>query len=250
MVFSLPIFILILLLEIHIGGVVRVANYFYVTYDTIGPATPSILIENGALFASSQLVNCTISVGDTVTTGYQVKIWGDVDTSYDANVQTTEGASTYFAYTSTKQVNLSAGNGTKRLYLKVRDDVYNESGQAQATVNLDSSKPIVSITGPDNSKISKIAGRDTCSVTFTCDKIFTDYVVKFVSSISSPHTTGTVIPTTNGSTNTSGSNVSGFAAGTPIGVSIKGADLELASAGDGQKLIKIFTKDQAGNWSA
>jgi hypothetical protein len=32
-------------------------------------------------------------------------------------------------------------------------------------------------------------------------------------------------------------------------VTIKGTDLETASAGDGAKTVKVFVQDLAGNWS-
>lgn len=230
-------------------GVIRVANYFLVTLDTTGPATPAIVIENGASYASVQLVNCAISVSDPVTTGYQMKIWGDVDTSYDINTQDTELGSSWVTFTASKQIKVSNTLGVKTLYLKVRDDVNNESSQASDTINLDTSKPSVTVSSPDVTRISKNAGKDTVSVTFTSDKIFTDYIVKFVSSTGSTNTSGVTIPSTAGSTNVSGTNASGYPAGVPISVSIKGADLETASAGDSSKIIKIFVKDQAGNWS-
>ena len=59
---------------------------------------------------------------------------------------------------------------------------------------------------------------------------------------------GTVIPTTAGSTNTSGSD-GGYEADTNIQVTIKGTDLETASSGDGVKIVKVFVRNAAGTWS-
>lgn len=59
---------------------------------------------------------------------------------------------------------------------------------------------------------------------------------------------GVVIPTTGGSENTSGA-AGGYKANTNISVTINGADLETASAGDGTKIVKIFVKNAAGTWS-
>jgi hypothetical protein len=67
-----------------------------------------------------------------------------------------------------------------------------------------------------------------------------------VPSSGSAHTAGTTIPATAGSTNTTGGSL---AATTNQSVTIKGTDLETASAGDGDKIVKIFAQDAAGNWS-
>jgi hypothetical protein len=40
-----------------------------------------------------------------------------------------------------------------------------------------------------------------------------------------------------------------LAATTNQSVTIKGADLEAASAGDGAKIVKVFGQDAAGLWS-
>lgn len=225
-------------------------NNFTLALDTTGPASPSITIESGATYAAAQLVNCQISTGDGVTTGYQMKIWGNVDTTNDANIQATEGASVWITYVTTKQVKLATGDGVKTLYLKIRDDVYNVSAQASDTITLDTGIPVVTVSaGPDVTKISKQTGKRTCSFSFQVDSTFTDYTVKVVASAGSAYNTGTQIATTNGSTNMSG-NAGNYPATTNINCTIDGADLEAASAGDGNKIIKVFVKDAAGNWSA
>jgi hypothetical protein len=146
------------------------------------------------------------------------------------------------------QLKLSTGDGNKTIYLKIRDDVWNVSSQAQDSIILDLTLPVVTIAGADVSKISKVAGKNTASFSFQCDSTFTQYVVKVVSSTGASHDVGVQIPTTGGSTNMG--NTGTFAATTPINCSIKGADLETASAGDGTKIVKVFVVDEAGNWSA
>ncbi len=42
----------------------------------------------------------------------------------------------------------------------------------------------------------------------------------------------------------------GYPASTNRTASVKGADLEAASAGDGNKIIKVFVQESSGNWSA
>jgi len=224
------------------------ANYFNLTLDTTGPASPSISLENGATYATAQLVTATISTSDSSTTNYQMKIWGDVDTTHNPSIQTTEVESAWISYSTSQQVKLSTGDGSKTIYLKIRDDVYNESSQADDSIILDTTLPVVSITGPDLSKISKVAGKNVSSFSFTVDTIFDEYKVKVVASSGAAHDTGTQIPTTAGSTNMSGS-AGDYPASTPINCSIYGTDLETADSGDGTKIVKVFVKDKAGNWS-
>lgn len=224
------------------------ASYFNLTLDTTGPSNPSILLNGGDTYTTAQLITATIGTGDGVTTGYQMKIWGDVDTSYNANIQASEGASAWFTYGTSQEVKLATGDGTKTVYLKIRDDVYNESSQTSDQISLNTAVPVATITGPSVSKISKITGKNESTFSFTCDVIFDEYKVKVVSSTSSTHDTGTVIGTAAGSTNMSGS-AGGYPAATPINSAIRGTDLETASAGDATKIIKVFVKTPAGIWS-
>jgi len=224
------------------------ASYYNLTLDTTGVSSPSISLEGGATYATAQLITATIGCGDGDTTGYQMKLWGDVDTTHNANIQDTEVASSWITYGVSQQVKLSSGDGSKTVYLKVRDDVYNESSQTSDSITLDTTLPVVSIAGPDVSKISKQSGKNTCSFSFQSDSIFDEYKVKVVASTGAAHDTGTQIPTTAGSSNMSGS-AGDYPASTPINCQIKGTDLETASSGDGEKIIKVFVLDYAGNWS-
>lgn len=224
-------------------------NFVFITLDTTAPSSPQILLENGATFASAQLINAYLSTGDVTKTGYQMKLWGAVDTAFDPNIQATEVLSAWITFADTKQIKLTTGDGQKTVSFKIRDDVYNESALISDSIQLDTTRPVPNLTATDVSKISKINGRNVASFSFTTDTTFVEYKVKVVSSTGASHDTGMLIGTVNGSTNTSG--VSSFdTAITPINVSINGTDLELASAGDGQKIIKVFVKDDAGNWSA
>lgn len=225
------------------------ANYVYITLDTTSPSNPVITISGGAVFTTAQLVNLSVSVDDADKTGYQMLIWGDVDTTYDANIKATEGASAWIPFSATPQVKLSAGDGTKTINVRVRDDVNNPSSVAIDSITMDTSLPTVTTTTPDVSKISKVTGKNTFSFTFTSSEAFTEYKVKLVGSTGATENTGTTIPTTNGSTNTSG--VAGnYTAGQVITVTVKGQDLETAGATtDGQKIVKVFVKDASGQWS-
>lgn len=225
------------------------ANYVYITLDTTAPSNPTITISGGAIYTTNQLVNLSVSVGDGSTSGYQMKIWGDVDTSYDVNIQSTEGASQWIPYNASPQVKLASGDGAKSISMRVRDDVHNVSSVDVDNITLDTSIPTVTTTTPDVAKISKVAGKDTASFTFTSNEDFVEYKVKLVGATGNTHDTGIQIPITNGSTNTGATGT--FTSGQVITVTIKGGDLEDAGATtDGQKIIKVFVKDASGQWSA
>jgi len=224
------------------------ANYFNLILDTTSPANPTITLEGGSQYAVGNLINATIGTTDSSVTAYQMKIWGDVDTSHDTNIQDTEALSQWISYSESKQIKLSSVDGSKEINVKIRDDVHNQSAIASDSIILDTTRPVVNVTQPDVSKISKVDGKNVASFSFTADTVFTEYKVKVVSSTGASHDTGSIISTTNGSTNMSATG--NFAADTPIDCQIYGTDLESANAGDGNKTVKVFVKDEAGNWSA
>lgn len=224
------------------------ANYVYIELDTTPPASPGVSADLGAQYTTDLFVDLNISTADGDTVGYQMKIWGDVDLTNDTNVQGSEVNSTWITYATSKQVKLSDTDGSKVVYLKVRDDVHNESSVTSDSIILDSTLPVVTTNTPDTDVISKVAGKNVASFSFTVDSAYDEYKVKVVGATGASHDTGTTIGTANGSTNVTG--IGTFAAATPINVSIYGTDLEAASAGDGEKIIKVFAKDEAGNWSA
>ncbi len=225
------------------------ATNFTLTLDTTAPGSPQIIIDSGAAYAATQTVSAGITTADGSTVGYQMKIWGNVDPANDASVQATEGASAWITFAATKSVKLSSGDGVKTLNLKIRDDVWNESGAVTDTITLDTSSPVPNVTvAASPTKISKVSSKDTSTFTWVSDEAFVDYKIKVVSNASDAHTAGTTIATTNGSTNMSATGGS-FPAATGIVSTIKGQDLETASAGDGTKIIKVFVKDAGGSWS-
>jgi hypothetical protein len=220
---------------------------FNLTLDTTGPGGVAASINSGATYAVDVNVLLAITTTDTDTTGYQVKIWGDVDTAFNANIQATEGASSWITLATPHAVKLSSGDGAKNLTVRLRDDVWNESATASDSITLDTTAPTINVTaGPTPTKISKIATKDVSAFSFSPSDDIVAYKVKVVPSTGSLHTAGTQIPTTAGSTNMSGGAVTG---GTTVSCTINGTDLETASAGDGPKIVKVFGQDAAGNWS-
>lgn len=224
------------------------SNFFTLILDTTAPSNISISLEGGSQYAAQQLINATIGTTDSDATGYQMKIWGDVDSTFDSNIKGTEVLSSWITFSTTKQIKLSASDGNKSISVKIRDDVHNESAIASDSILLDMSKPVVTVTNSDVSKISKIAGKNIASFSFTVNEDFNQYKVKVVSSTGASHDTGMTISTIGGSTNMSGTGT--FLANTPIDCQITGLDLENASSGDGSKIIKTFVMDNSGNWSA
>lgn len=214
------------------------ASFFNLILDTLAPAGLTLKLNDGAQYATSNTVTATISVADDVTTGYQMKIWGTQSAA-------SEDKATWETFAASKSLVLANGDGLKTVHIKVRDDVGNESADVSASITVNTAVPVVTITGPDKSKIS---GFDTSVFAFTVDVDFEEYTIRVVPSSTSLHDAGTQIPVAGGSSNTSGKDGS-YKKDTAINVTIKGADLETASSGDGTKIVKVFVKNAAGTWS-
>lgn len=217
------------------------ASFFNLILDTLAPSGLTLKLNAGAQYATSNTVTASIAVADTTTTGYQMKIWG-------TKAAETEEKASWETFAESKSIVLTDGDGLKTVHIKVRDDVGNESAAVAASITVNTVVPVVTITGPDKSKISKVTGFDVCAFSFTSDVDFEEYTVRVVPNESSLNTAGTQIPVTGGSSNTSG-NAGGYKKNTTINVTIHGADLETASSGDGTKIVKVFVKNAAGTWS-
>lgn len=216
------------------------ASYFNLTLDTLAPQGLTIKLNNGSQYTTSKAVQLAINVTDESADGYQMKVWG-----IDGIVK--ESDAVWETLANVKDITLPTGDGLKTVYVKVRDDVYNETAVTSTSITLDTSVPAVTIIGPDVSRISKTSPKDVATFSFTSDVAFTEYKIKVVPSKSSLHDAGTLIGTANGSTNMSATGT--FKASTAISCKIYGKDLEIASSGDGEKIIKVFVKNTVGTWS-
>lgn len=216
------------------------ASYFNLTLDTLAPQGLTIKLNNGSQYTTNKTVQLAVNVTDESAEGYQMKVWG-----IDGIAK--ESDAVWETLANIKNVTLSTGDGLKTVYVKVRDDVYNETAAASATITLDTSVPAVTIIGPDVSKISKTSPKDVATFSFTSNTAFTEYKIKVVPSNSSLHDAGVQIGTANGSTNMTATGT--FKASTAISCKIYGKDLEAASSGDGEKIIKVFVKNAHGTWS-
>lgn len=216
--------------------------YFNLTLDTTAPAGVNLTINGGAIYTASNSVTLGISCSDKDTTAYSMKVWGSV---VDA---ATESDAAWENYSTSKVISLSGEDGLKTVYIKVRDNVWNESIAVSAKITLNTSIPVVTITGPDVDVISKISGRNTSIIGFTVDQDYAEYKVGIVAKNTSEQTECRVIGTTGGSKNTSGEGT--FKGTTSISTSIVGSDFATAAGGsDGTYIVKVFVKNNAGTWS-
>ena len=214
------------------------ASYFNLTLDTLAPSITAFSINNNAGTTTSR--NVTLSI--TAEGAASMKIWG-------IDGVATEQAASWETFASTKNVTLTSGDGTKTVYIKVRDSVYNESSAASDSITLSTAIPTITITGPDVSVISKQAGKNVATFSFTSSMALKAWKVKLVPANNSAQDAGTQIPSTGGSTNMTGSTL---AANTSQQCTINGTDLSTAAGGsDGTYIIKVFGQASANDlWSA
>lgn len=215
------------------------ASYFQLTLDTLAPTITAFSINSGASVTTSTSVTLSITAtGDPAS----MKIWG-------INGVASESDASWETFSATKNVTLTSGDGTKTVYIKVRDAVYNESAASSDTITLSTAIPTITITGPDVSTISEQSGKDTATFSFTSSMALKAWKVKLVPANNSAHDAGTQIPSTGGSTNMTGTTL---AANTSKSCTIKGADLSSAAGGsDGTYIIKVFGQASANDlWSA
>lgn len=232
------------------------ANYFNITLDTTAPSNPSITIEGGAVYATNSLVTCAISTGDPDVAGYLMKIWGDVALEWGitngiikaGSTTTLEADAEWITFSASKQILLATGESTKTLYCKLMDSVLNESSQVSDSIIVDTTLPIATvISGPDVDRVSKVYGKNLCNFSFQTDSDISAYKVKVVTSNDATEATGTQIGTTYGSLGVGATET--LIAGSTVTCVIDSRDLELASTGDGTKIIKVFVRDIMNRWS-
>lgn len=216
------------------------ASYFNLTLDTAAPEGLTLSLTGNSTasagYTNTAAVTLTASVADADTTGYQMKVWG-----YDG--VESEDLAVWEDYAASKSITLTSGDGLKTVYAAVRDDVGNESAAASASITLDTAVPVITITGPDHARISKVSGYDTANFSFTVDTHFTQYMIRAVPETTSSRTEGVLLTVELG--------YLGFDADVSLPASITASDLETAGIGDdGVKIIKIFARNDAGTWNA
>lgn len=232
--------------------------YFTLRLDTVGPASPTIDI--GGTYTANQLITASIGTGDSVTTGYGMKFWGDIDPAWaksngilpagSASTSVTEAEALWLSYATSRQLQLSAGDGLKNVYMKLRDSVHNQSSQVSDSITLDATLPTVTIVNgkADVDELAVNTDRNTANFSFYSSEDFVEFKVCYVGGSGATQDQGITVGTAGGSLNTSGTGT--YTANTNYNVTLKGEDIQTANSGDGTKGIKVFVKDSSGQWSA
>ena len=204
------------------------ASYFQLTLDTLAPTISAFVINSGASVTSSDAAS--------------MKIWG-------INGVASEADASWETFASTKSVTLTSGDGSKTVYVKVRDSVYNESSASSATITLSTALPTIAVVGADVSVISEQSGKNVATFSFTSNMALKAWKVKVVPANNSAQDAGEQIPSTAGSVNMTGTTL---AANTSVECKINGTDLSTAVGGaDGTYIIKVFGQASANDlWSA
>ena len=234
------------------------ANYVNLTLDTIGPAGVSVKINGDEEKTTSTAVSLAITCSDADLTGYQMKIWGTATAPEEADAA-------WESYQEEKNVTLSDSDGIKTIYVKVRDDVWNESVTASDTISLNSKVPAVNFRIVD-SKISLVSGKNTAGGNFGFDESIDAAKIMIVSDINARHDddTNIRIPVTNGSfmfkdddslltkekegylefeNNICDKDYLNY-------YIIRAEDIAAVSPGDGVKILKLFVRSaETGSWS-
>lgn len=104
----------------------------------------------------------------------------------------------------------------------------------------DTTSPVVTVVSVSKTKISRISPQDFTDVQFSADENFVEYQIRVVPANDSLVTAGTLIE----------SGLMSGNSGTQYTKTITDDELVAASSPDGSKIIKIFVKDAAGNWSS
>ena len=231
------------------------ANYVNITLDTISPAGVEVLINDDDDKVTSTAAVLTISCTDTDLTGYQMKIWGTADAPE-------ENDASWETYREEKGITLPAGDGLKTVYLKVRDDVWNESATVSDTVTLYEKLPSIISLSVNKSKLSLVEGQSVTVGSFGMDEDISAVRVMLVQNVNDTYdsVTNIAIPVTNGSRiwNENEETISGefldaeaFVSNAQlVNFDISAADINAVAPGDGVKIVKVFIRSAAtGSWS-
>jgi hypothetical protein len=214
--------------------------------DTEPPQDPTGEIDEGPVVADPN-VTLVIGTSDPDTTGYMVKVWGDVDPAADADIQTTEGASAWKPFpgggvgvgNANVPVKVSPGNGNKTVQHKIKDPSGNETPPVDTDVELaeDATPPVVTIDTvvPDSTITAGLA--DSVEVQTTTNEAIQGGEVWVVADPGDGREGTMLIDDP-------------ALSGTSWDPQITEAMLIAAALGYGTHIVKVFVQDEAGNWSA
>lgn len=212
--------------------------------------------------------------GDDFVGGVKYKLYGDFcyDEQGPAGIIKDNAewkdfvADTGKEYMSITNLFCTSGDGTKSIYVVVKDNAGNEMTiKDPKSFVYDTTLPAVTVSDVDYNRISKvhverrnaagiIVGKfadETC-FTFTPDSVIQAYKVcayADASAAAAGSASDNAIGMTNGSI---GMYASGLNSNEPVSAKIKGADYELALGGegnDGAHIVVVYVQDLAGQWS-
>lgn len=215
--------------------------------------------------------------GDDLQGGVEYKIYGDFTYDAQSAAGINEGDAEWKpfvtddgkTYMSIRNLYCTAGDGTKKIYVTVKDNAGNETPLADPKVFVyDTTAPTVAVGDIDFNRISKIhverrqnaeviIGKyaDETHFTVTPDSVIQAYKVCAYLDASAAAAVENVaaeiaIGTTHGSVNMA---ATGLKSADPIQSMIRGADYEaaLGEAGtvDGAHIVVVYVQDLAGTWS-
>ncbi len=233
------------------------ANYINVTLDTIEPSGVGVLINGDEENTTSTAVTLTIDCSDPDLSGYQMKIWGTADAHDEADA-------IWETYQHTKNVILPSGDGLKTVYVKMRDDVWNENSlPAYDSITLHEKVPSVASFSVSSSRLSLVNGKNLITGAFYVDENV-DYVkLMIVQDVNARHDTPSniAIPKNAGSDMYDDNNLAAQAeavlelegsVGKECGINfiINASDIHAVAPGDGVKILKVFARSaETGKWS-
>ena len=166
-------------------------------------------------------------------------------------------------YVSSGSVFVDDTTGLKTIYFKLRDDVYNESATASATINYVKERPGIQGVFVSPVKLSLMDKKNVASGGFNFTETIDAVKIKIVSDVNASHDdpSNISIPTTNGSEMWDDFNVDSYDISTldheitiPVSMSvsfyINAKDIASVAPGDGVKIIKFFVRSAtSGLWS-
>ena len=245
--------------------------------DTSQPSVTLALYEadgitTKAAISSLNTFTARITSADDNLGQCEYKIYGDFSTS-DGGVAVTNTSASWITfapeagktYVDVTGLYATSGDGSKNIYVVIRDNAGNESPLAQAAFELDTRAPEVVVSDVDHNRISKVHAlrrsglaelttyADETKFKFTPDSIIKAYKVcaykDAAAAIAGNPVVDEAIGTANGSI---GMFADGLNQQTAINATIKGADFEEALGGagnDGAHIVVVYIQDLAGTWS-
>lgn len=233
------------------------ANYINVTLDTIEPSSVVVLINGDETKTTSSAVTLTIDCADADLSEYQMKIWGTADAP-------TESDAIWETYQHTKNVTLPSGDGLKTVYVKMRDDVWNENSlPAYDSITLYEKVPSIVSFSVTSSRISLVNGKNIISGAFYADENVDAVKLMIVDNVNARHDSPSniAIPKNAGSELYDDNNEATESEAVlelegrvnkEIGFNytIHASDIVAVAPGDGVKILKAFVRSaETGSWS-